>query len=146
MVLQGTGVHVHDGRWHWVEFSRSGNAVTLKIDRNVLSDGKMSRKSFQLNVEGSDPKVYLVGGPRNVFTKSQSKMNFSGQLREFYFRDMKLLDYVVPTVTNKRFVTVGTVIDGSTITETSGSGCDPLDDDEDASCGGISTDRPTGMP
>lgn len=145
MVLTGKGVHLHDGQWHWVEFSRRGRAVTLKINGNVLADGKMTGKSFQLNVGGLEPKVYFAGGPRNVFKKSQSKMNFSGELREFYFRNMKVLDNVVPTVTDKRFVSVGTVIDGSILPETSGSGCDPLYDDEDAGCGGVTTDRPTGM-
>ena len=120
--------------------------MTLKIDGIVLADGKMSGKKFQLNVEGPDPKVYLAGGPKNVFVKSQSKMNFSGEIREFNFRNMKLLDYVVPTITDKRFETVGSVIDGSTIAETSGSGCQPLDDDdEDASCGDITTETTTGM-
>ena len=61
-------------------------------------------------------------------------MNFSGQLREFYYGDMELLDYVVPTIKSKQFAIVGTVIDGATIIETSGSGCDPFDDDEDSSC------------
>ena len=103
----------------------------------------MSGKSYQLNVKGPGAKVYLGGGPRNVLTKSQSQINLTGQLREIYFRDMKLLDYAVPMITDKRFATVGTVIDGSTVVETSGSGCDPMDDDEDASCGYTTTERPT---
>ena len=111
----------------------------------MLADGKMKGKSFQLNVEDPDPKVYLAGGPKNVFLKSQSKMNLSGEVREFYFRKMKLLDYVVPEITDKRFEIVGSVIDGSTVAETSGSGCDPMEDDEDASCGDITTGTTTGM-
>lgn len=136
---------VDDGEWHWVEFNRRGRAVTLKIDGNILSDGEIHGKLFQLNADGSNPKLYVAGGPRDVFIKSVSKMNFTGELREFYFRNMKLLDHVVPTTTDKRFKTIGTVIDGSTIPETSGSGCDLMDDDEDSICREVTSERPKGM-
>ena len=143
-VLQ-SGVHVNDGQWHLVEFRRSGRSVILNIDGRISDDGYLTGKSFQLNVADSDPKLYLGGGPRNVFRKSQSKLNLTGQIRELYFRNMKILDYVVPVVADKRFEIFGTVIDGSEIPETSGSGCDPFSDDEDVDCVEFTTaERPTG--
>lgn len=142
-VLQ-SGVHVNDGQWHLVEFRRSGRSVILNIDGRISDDGYLTGKSFQLNVADSDPKLYLGGGPRNVFRKSQSKLNLTGQIRELYFRNMKILDYVVPVVADKRFEIFGTVIDGSEIPETSGSGCDPFSDDEDVDCVEFTTaERPT---
>ena len=103
----------------------------------------MPGPSYQLNVK-EEPKVYLAGGPRNVFRKSESKQNFSGYLQEFYFRNMKIFKSIVPTVTDRRFRKVGTVIDGSIILDGSGSGCFQMGDDEDENCD-IATDTPTGM-
>ena len=136
--------HVNDGQWHWVEVSRRRRNVTLKIDHRLRATVVMPGKSFQLNVEGPEPKVYLAGGPRNVFGKSESKQNFSGYLQEFYYRHMKVFDSIVPTITDRRFVKVGTVIDGSIISDGSASGCFPLGDDEDEDCRDPATDKPTG--
>ena len=131
-----SGVHVNDGRWHLVEFSRRGKAVELKINERISAEANLRGTSFQLNVADPNPKVYLGGGPRNMLEKSQAKMNLTGEIRELYFGDMKLLDHVVSVITDKRFETIGTVIDGTEVPDTSGSGrCDPFDDDEDAECG-----------
>ena len=132
-VFNGNNVHLDDGSWHWIEFNKIGRAVTLKIDGKTLPYVKNPGKSFQLNSEDQRNKAYLGGGPTGAIKTSHTKMNFSGQLREFYYGDMELLDYVVPTIKSKQFEIVGRVIDGATI-ETSGSGCDPFDDDEDSSC------------
>ena len=134
LVFNGSSVHLDDSGWHWIEFNKIGRAVTLKIDGKTLPYVKNPGKSFQLNSEDQRNKAYLGGGPTGAIKTSHTKMNFSGQLREFYYGDMELLDYVVPTIKSKQFAIVGTVIDGATIIETSGSGCDPFDDDEDSSC------------
>ena len=133
-VFNGNNVHLDDGSWHWIEFNKIGRAVTLKIDGKTLPYVKNTGKSFQLNSEDQRNKAYLGGGPTGAIKTSHTKMNFSGQLREFYYGDMELLEYVVPTIKSKQFEIVGRVIDGATIIETSGSGCDPFDDDEDSSC------------
>ena len=133
-VFNGNNVHLDDGSWHWIEFNKIGRAVTLKIDGKTLPYVKNTGKSFQLNSEDQRNKAYLGGGPTGAIKTSHTKMNFSGQLREFYYGDMELLDYVVPTIKSKQFEIVGRVIDGATIIETSGSGCGPFDDDEDSSC------------
>ena len=133
-VFNGNNVHLDDGSWHWIEFNKIGRAVTLKIDGKTLPYVKNPGKSFQLNSEDQRNKAYLGGGPTGAIKTSHTKMNFSGQLREFYYGDMELLEYVVPTIKSKQFEIVGRVIDGATIIETSGSGCDPFDDDEDSSC------------
>lgn len=135
---------VNDDKWHWVEFSRRRRKVALKIDHRPQAGGEMPGKSIQLNV-GLEPKVYLAGGPRNAFRKSESKQNFSGYLQEFYFRRMKVFDSIVPTITDRRFVKVGSVIDGSIIHDGSASGCFPVGDDEDEDCRSTATDGPTGM-
>lgn len=140
-----SSVHVNDGRWHLVEFSRRGQAVELKINERISADASLGVKPFQLDVAGPNPRVYLGGGPVNILEKSQAKLNLTGEIRELYFGNMTLLDYVVPVITDKRFETFGTVIDGSEIPGTSGSGgCDPFDDDEDAECG-IPTETTTGQ-
>ena len=127
--------HVNDDIWHHVEFTRRFDTVTLMIDHHVNATGRVSVKPFKPNV------VYVAGGPRNVFRKSESKRNFSGYLQEFYFGKMKILDSIVPTITDRRFSKVGTVIDGSLISEGSGgSGC--LGDDEDDECRDTTTDTP----
>ena len=127
-------MRLDDNRWHWIEFNKIGRTVTLKVDGKTLPYVKIPGKSSQLNVEDPGNKAYLGGGPTGAIKTSHTKMNFSGQLREFYYRDMELLEYVVPTIRSKQFARIGTVIDGTTIIETSGSGCDPFDDDEDSTC------------
>ena len=140
-----SSVHVNDGRWHLVEFSRSGQAVELKINERISAEASLGVKPFQHDVADPNPKVYLGGGPMNILEKSQAKLNLSGEIRELYFGNMELLDHVVPVITDKRFETFGTVIDGSEMPNTSGSGgCDQFDDDEDAECG-IPTERITGQ-
>ena len=134
LVFNGNNVHLDDSKWHWIEFNKIGPAVTLKVDGKTLPYVKIPGKNFQLNSEDQRNKAYLGGGPTGAIRTSHTKMNFSGQLREFYYGDMELLDYVVPTIKSKQFAIVGTVIDGTTIIETSGSGCDPFDDEEDSSC------------
>ena len=134
LVYNGNNVNLDDGRWHWIEFNKIGRAVTLKVDGKTLSYDKITGKNFQLNSEDQRNKAYLGGGPTGAIKTSHTKKNFSGQLREFYYGDMEVLEYVVPTIKSKQFAIVGTVIDGTTIIETSGSGCDPFDDDEDSSC------------
>lgn len=135
---------VNDDRWHWVEFSRQRRTVALKIDHRPQPGGEMPGKSSQLNV-GRESKVYLAGGPRNAFRKSESKQNFSGYLQEFYFRHMKVFDSIVPTITDRRFAKVGTVIDGSIILDGSASGCLPIGDDEDEDCKSTAANTPSGM-
>ena len=144
LVLAGKGAKVNDDKWHWVEFSRQRRMVALKIDYRPQADGEMHGKSSQLNV-GPEHKVYLAGGPRNAFIKSESKQNFSGYLQEFYFRHMKVFDSIVPTITDRRFVKVGTVIDGTIILDGSASGCFPVGDDEDEDCWSTTTNTPSGM-
>ena len=134
LVFNGNNVHLDDSRWHWIEFNKIGPAVTLKVDGKTFPNVKIPGKSFQLNVEDQRNKAYLGGGPTGAIKTSHTKMNFSGLLREFYYGDMELLDYVVPTTKSQQFEIVGTVINSATIIETSGSGCDPFDDDEDSSC------------
>ena len=133
LVFNGNNFNLDDNRWHWIEFNKIGPAVTLKVVGRTLPYVKIPAKSFQLNVEDQRNKVYLGGGPTGAIKTSHTKINFSGQLREFYYGDMELLDYVVPTIRSKQFAIVGTVIDGTTIIETSGSGCDPFDDEQDSS-------------
>ena len=140
--MAGKGARVNDDKWHWVEFSRRRRKVTLKIDHRQAG-GEIAGKSSQLNV-GLEPKVYLAGGPRNAFRKSESK-NFSGYLQEFYFRHMKVFDSIVPTITDRRFVKIGTVIDGTIILDGSASGCFPVGDDEDEDCRSTATATPSGM-
>ncbi|XP_015757758.1 PREDICTED: neurexin-3-like isoform X2 [Acropora digitifera] len=138
-----SSVHVNDGRWHLVEFSRRGQAVELKINERISAEASLGVKPFQHDVADPNPKVYLGGGPMNILEKSQAKLNLSGEIRELYFGNMELLDHVVPVITDKRFETFGTVIDGSDMPNTSGSGgCDQFEDDEDAECG-IPTERTT---
>lgn len=137
------GVRVNDDKWHWVEFSRRRRKVALKIDHRPQAGGEMPGKSSQLNV-GLEPKVYLAGGPRNAFRKTESKQNFSGYLQEFYFRHMKVFDSIVPTITDRRFVKIGTVIDGTLILDGSASGCFPVGDDEDEECRTTAPDAPSG--
>ena len=144
LVLAGKGVKVNDDKWHWVEFSRWRREVALKIDHRTRAGGEMPGKSSQLNV-GLEHKVYLAGGPRNVFRKSESKQNFSGYLQEFYFRHMKVFDSIVPSITDRRFVKVGTVIDGAIILDGSASGCFPAGDDEDEDCRSTAAATPPGM-
>ena len=135
---------VNDDKWHWVEFSRWRREVALKIDHRTRAGGEMPEKSSQLNV-GLEHKVYLAGSPRNVFIKSESKQNFSGYLQEFYFGHMKVFDSIVPTITDRRFVKVGTVIDGAIILDGSASGCFPAGDDEDEDCRSTAAATPPGM-
>ncbi|PFX20378.1 neurexin-3b-like [Stylophora pistillata] len=120
---------VNDGEWHWVEFYRERDDFTLMIDHECNDTKKVSSRYFK-------PKMlYVAGGPRNVLMKSDSKQNYSGYLQEFYFGKKKIFDSIVPTITDRRFAKIGTVIDGSITFEGSGgSGCLLLGDDEDEEC------------
>ena len=120
---------MNDGEWHWVEFYRERDDFTLMIDHECNDTKKVSSRYFK-------PKMlYVAGGPRNVLMKSDSKQNYSGYLQEFYFGKKKIFDSIVPTITDRRFAKIGTVIDGSITFEGSGgSGCLLLGDDEDEEC------------
>ena len=121
---------VNDGKWHWVEFYRRLDVFTFKRDHNKISTKeKVSSMPFKPKI------VYVAGGPRNVLKKSESKQNYTGYLQEFYFGKKKIFDSIVPTITDRRFAKIGTVIDGSiTSEESSGSGCLLIGDDEDEEC------------
>lgn len=121
---------VNDGKWHWVECYRRLDVFTFKIDHNKISTKeKVSSMPFKPKI------VYVAGGPRNVLKKSESKQNYTGYLQEFYFGKKKIFDSIVPTITDRRFAKIGTVIDGSiTSEESSGSGCLLIGDDEDEEC------------
>lgn len=129
---------VNDGKWHWVEFYRRLDVLTFKTDHKIITKKKVSSMPFKPKI------VYVAGGPRNVLKKSESKQNYTGYLQEFYFGKKKIFDSIVPTITDRRFAKIGTVIDGSiTPEESSGSGCLLIGDDEDEEC--PTTDNSTGI-